>query len=199
VESTKDIAYRNRLQDKETWWKKLLDVQRPYRANLRRLELGLVLEVGCGIGRNLKSLKTIGVKAIGVDHNPHSVAEANLRGFSAITSDEFNAEYSQQTAVFDSLLISHVLEHMTKREAAELIRFYLPQLKKHGQIVIITPQEKGFSSDPTHVEFMDFKKIAELMKEVELTTCKEYSFPFPRFLGNVFTYNEFVVVAKKAA
>jgi len=35
-------------------WKQRLDVQRPYRWNLRRLtEDRRVLDVGCGIGRNL--------------------------------------------------------------------------------------------------------------------------------------------------
>mgnify|MGYP001981888391 CR=1 FL=1 len=73
MNDTKNIAYRDRLQSKETWWKQLLDVQRPYRANLRRLDMGFVLEVGCGIGRNLLSLRKIGIEAIGVDHNAHSV------------------------------------------------------------------------------------------------------------------------------
>ena len=52
------------------WWKKLLDVQAPYRWNLQRLKLGLTLEIGCGIGRNLMHLKGQG---IGIDHNFQSV------------------------------------------------------------------------------------------------------------------------------
>ncbi|MFT6436960.1 MAG: 2-polyprenyl-3-methyl-5-hydroxy-6-metoxy-1,4-benzoquinol methylase [Candidatus Azotimanducaceae bacterium] len=197
MDDTKDIAYRDRLQGKETWWKQLLDVQRPYRANLRRLKLGHVLEVGCGIGRNLKNLRTIGIEAVGVDHNPYSVEEAKLRGFNALTVDQFNSKYAAEKEQFDSILVSHVLEHMTMSEAIDLLQCYLPSLKQPGQVVIITPQERGFSTDPTHVEFMDFEKLEEIMVEVPLTTHRKYSFPFPRFFGKLFTYNEFVVVAKR--
>jgi len=156
-----------------------------------------VLEVGCGIGRNLKSLKTIGVDAVGVDHNVHSVKEANLRGFNALTIDEFNSVYAQQMEVFDSLLVAHVLEHMTKKAAVSLITDYLPLLKKQGRIIIITPQEKGFSSDPTHIEFMDFEKIETILAPLKLEISQKYSFPFPRSFGKLFTHNEFVVVAVK--
>jgi 2-polyprenyl-3-methyl-5-hydroxy-6-metoxy-1,4-benzoquinol methylase len=197
VQDTKDIAYRDRLKSTETWWKRLLDVQRPYRANLKRLNLGHVLEVGCGIGRNLKSLKTIGVDAVGVDHNRHSVKEATLRGFNALTIKEFNSAYAQRKEIFDSILVAHVLEHMTKTEAVNLIAYYLPMLKTQGRVAIITPQEKGFSTDPTHVEFMDFQKIEEILRELGLSTLQQYSFPLPRLFGKSFTYNEFVVLAVK--
>ena len=47
-QSTQIEAYTQRLEGLETvWWKKLLPVQAPYRWNLRRLKLGLVLERDC--------------------------------------------------------------------------------------------------------------------------------------------------------
>src|SRR5674476_1246283 len=49
--------YARRLQTLSgARWKRVLDVQMPYRANLRRLHLGRTLDVGCGTGRNLAAL-----------------------------------------------------------------------------------------------------------------------------------------------
>ena len=159
--------------------------------------MGFVLEVGCGIGRNLLSLRKIGIEAIGVDHNAHSVEEAVRRGFNALTVETFNSMYSDKKRQFDTLLVSHVLEHMTKLEAANLISFYLPYLKQQGRIIVITPQEKGFSSDSTHIEFMNFDIVSEVLEQSDLTIVEKYSFPLPRFFGKLFTHNEFVIVATR--
>jgi len=196
VKSTQDITYTKRLAKGSGYWKQLLDVQRPYRANLNRLKLGYVLDIGCGIGRNLKNLKILGIKALGVDHNKHSVNEAIERGFDAVESSEFALQYNNRLGIFDSFLISHVLEHMTSVQAEALINAYLPLLKPNGKVVLITPQERGFTSDPTHVEFMDFLALNTIVKECGLMPDLAYSFPFPRFVGKFFKYNEFVVTGR---
>ena len=88
---TDETGYTERLSRLESvWWKRWLDVQRPYRWNLRRLALGYVLDVGCGTGRNLINL---GGRAagVGVDHNPTSVAAARARGLEAFLPDDFRA------------------------------------------------------------------------------------------------------------
>ena len=62
--------YARRLETYElAWWKRFLNVQAPYQWNLRRLDPGLTLDLGCGIGRNLAAL---GTGSIGVDHNATS-------------------------------------------------------------------------------------------------------------------------------
>jgi SAM-dependent methyltransferase len=86
-QATKRLDYAERLQHLEAaWWKRLLDVQRPYRWNLRRSHLGCTLDLGCGIGRNLMNLDP---GSVGIDHNRHSVAVARERGLTAYTTDEF--------------------------------------------------------------------------------------------------------------
>ena len=74
----------NRLQNKK--WKKVLNVQAPYRANIRRMKLGRTVDVGCGNGRNLSWLSA---ESVGVDHNPHLVEAARSRGLTAYTTEEF--------------------------------------------------------------------------------------------------------------
>jgi SAM-dependent methyltransferase len=187
-----NLLYNRRLIDKQTaWWKRLLKVQAPYRWNLRRLEPGLTLDIGCGIGRNLLHL---GGRGVGVDKNPHSVEEAHRRGLTAYTPEEFFASPLSIPASYDSILLSHVAEHMTKAEAIALISQYLHLLKPDGKIIVITPQEAGFRSDPAHVEFMDFRSLGEIAGSIGFVVSRQYSFPFPRIAGRVFLYNEFVSV-----
>jgi len=195
--STSDAEYTKWLKRQESiWWKRLLDVQRPYRRHLRSLDLGLVLDVGCGLGRNLHNLAG---KGIGVDHNPQSVAAVHARGYKAFVPKDFLASEYGQPGRFDSLLLSHVAEHMHFDEARALVATYLPCLRSDARVVLITPQNAGFRSDPTHVEFFDFSALTRLATDLGLTVEKHYSFPFPRFVGHVFKHNEFVLLARKPA
>jgi SAM-dependent methyltransferase len=192
---TEDPEYARRLvKIQKAWWKRAFDVQAPYRWNIRRLQPGYTLDIGCGIGRNLLHLKGNG---IGIDHNLEAVEIAKSRGLRAFTPQEFSGSGYDVRHGFDSLLLAHVAEHMTKSEIVDLIERYLPLLKPAGKLILITPQEAGYRSDPTHVEFMDFRALRTISGELGLLPVKEYSFPFPRFFGGVFRYNEFVSVSRK--
>lgn len=194
---TDGAGYAELLAARETvWWKRLLGAQQPYRWHLRRLDLGFVLDVGCGTGRNLLHL---GGRAagVGVDLNPAAVAIARRRGLVAYSTGAFRDAPEATPGRFDSLLLSHVLEHMSEGEAGELIRSYLDLLRPGGKIVVITPQEAGHRSDPTHVEFMDFTRVESVLHSAGCRPFASYSFPFPRALGRFFKYNEFVVLAAR--
>ena len=134
---------------------------------------------------------------IGIDHNPDAVAAARARGLVAFLPEEF-ARSSFAGDRFDSLLFSHVLEHMSSSEAKELVANYLPHLRAGGRVVTITPQEVGFRSDSTHVEFFDLDDLAELARALDLEPVRSYSFPFPRPVGRIFKHNEFVLVAESS-
>ena len=190
-ESTLGTDYTRLLKKPEAGWKKLLNVQAPYRWNVRRLDLGFVLDVGCGIGRNLAHLDGRGV---GVDHNPHSVAEARARGLEAYTVEEFRSKQWSHPRQFDSLLCAHVLEHMPMDEARRLLLDYLPLVKPHGRLIVIVPQQAGFKSDATHVEFLDPERLAELTNSLPVDLERVFSFPFPAWVGRLFPYNETVAV-----
>jgi hypothetical protein len=151
--------------------------------------------VGCGIGRNLEHLRGQGV---GLDHNPHSVAAARSVGLRAFTPEEFEGSEWDRPSAFDSLLLSHVAEHMRRDELLTLLRAHLPYVRSGGQLILITPQEIGFASDPSHVEFMDLPFLRALAGELGLRPVRDFSFPFPRPFGRVFIYNEFVSVSRLA-
>lgn len=175
-------------------WKRLLRVQAPYRWNLRRLRPGFTLEVGCGIGRNLEHLDG---NAVGLDLNPFSVAAARRAGLRAFTPAEFRASSWCRPGAFDSLLLSHVAEHMRREELLALLREHLAYVRPGGLLILVTPQEVGFRSDPSHVEFLDLAALRRVADELGLAPVRDYSFPFPRFFGRLFVYNEFVSVSRR--
>ena len=175
--------YTERLRSRpEAAWKRIMP--NPYRWNLRHLGLGRVLDVGCGVGRCLGFLDGNGV---GVDHNPSSVAECQARGFEAFTPEEFGV---RRFPLFDSLLLSHVLEHLDADSGEGLLRSYLPYVRPGARVVLITPQEAGQRSDPTHVRFVDAEAARTLLTTTGASELRVRSFPFPRPVGRIFVHNE---------
>ena len=194
MRDTRGEDYAERLATKGgARWKRVLNVQAPYRWNLRRLKPGFVLDVGCGLGRNLGHLDGNGV---GVDHNATAVSVARAAGLTAFTPEEFHASEHATEGRFDTLLMAHVAEHMTPSDAAGLIAEYAPFVRSGGGIVLICPQERGYRSDPTHVTFTDLDAMAALVEGADGRVERRMSFPFPRAAGRLFTYNEFVVAGR---
>jgi 2-polyprenyl-3-methyl-5-hydroxy-6-metoxy-1,4-benzoquinol methylase len=158
--------YTKRLVgSEETGWKNKLNVQQPYYWNILRLQPGKTLDIGCGVGRILKKLPA---GSVGVDHNKHSIDYAKARQLRAFLPDEFLGSKKYKAEKFDSILLSHVLEHMTVADAVALLKTYLPHLGKDGKVIVICPQERGYASDSTHITFMDQAMIGDILEQVGL-------------------------------
>lgn len=183
---TAGAEYTRRLSDRPgASWKRL--VPDPYRRNIRRLCVGRTLDIGCGVGRCLAFLDGAGV---GVDHNPTSVDECRRRGFEAYTPDEFA---TVDRGMFDTVLVSHVLEHMDEDAGVAMLESYLGSLRIGGRLVVVTPQAAGQRSDPTHVRLMGETEIAAVLARLAIDITSTRSFPFPRVVGRIFIHNETVV------
>lgn len=192
-----DDAYAIRLTSlQQARWKRVLDVQRPYRTNLQRVCEGEVLEIGCGIGRNLRNLNG---RILGVDPDTASITMAKASGLPAMTIEEFHQMQLNRPRTFGTLLFSHVLEHVTDEECDRLFVQYLPYLTPRGRVVVECPQEVGYRSDATHIEWMDFPAIARRLERNGITVERQYSHPFPRPVGKVFVYNQFVTLGRVTA
>ena len=156
----------------------------PYRWNIRRSQLGRVLDIGCGVGRCLEFNGGVGV---GVDHNPTSVAVCRRRGLEAYTPDEFEAI---DPGLFDSMLLSHVLEHTDPDEGRALVARYLPLVRPGGTVLLITPQAAGQRSDPSHVRYLGREELRSELVGHGLVDVRTRSFPFPPVVGRWFPHNE---------
>jgi SAM-dependent methyltransferase len=193
--ATDTAAYADRLDEVQgARWKRY--APNPYRWFLRHQRLGFTLDVGCGVGRGLDYL---GGNGVGVDHNTEAVRRCRQRGFEAFTPDEFVTTPFAMPARFDAMLSAHVVEHLSPDDGGALLRTYLPYVRPGGRVLLITPQERGFGSDPTHVTFTDDDALAQLCTGAGLLVRRRRSFPLPRFAGRWFVYNEFIVEASVPA
>ncbi|MBM7820844.1 SAM-dependent methyltransferase [Cellulosimicrobium cellulans] len=191
--STEDAEYTRRLRELQgARWKRVLNVQAPYRWNVRHhLGSRRALDLGCGIGRNLRHLAP---GSVGVDHNASSVAFCRSLGMDAFTPEDFlEASSDGRLAPFDALLVSHVLEHLEPGSQVEMLRPYVERLAAGAQVLVVCPQERGYASDPTHTDFVDDRRIAQALDRLGVVVDGSRSFPFPRWTGRFFIYNEFVV------
>jgi len=184
------------LQLEQVWWKRLLNPQMIYRNHLRRLNPGFTLDIGCGLGRNLLH---IGGNGVGIDHSERAVQIARSRGLSAFTASDFDLSEWNKPAAFDTILFSHIFEHMTAEQAGQLISSYRHNLKPAGRLIAICPQEAGYASDPTHVNYLDLSALRTMAAAQKLDVIAEYSFPFPAFAGSFFKYNENISIWRALA
>lgn len=194
IESTGNADYTHRLlRLEQPVWKRMLDVQAPYRRKLRALFRDrAVLDVGCGLGRCLAHLAPNGV---GVDHNEHSVRVCRNRGLVAFTVAEFAATEYARPGRFDGMLAAHLIEHMPRAQAVDVLGGYLEYLAPQARVVFICPQERGYAADPTHVAFTDLAGLQDVARALGLVVTDGMSFPLPRFAGKSFPYNEFILVS----
>lgn len=193
--STEGIDYADRLRTKSTvWWKRVLNVQAPYRARIRSYNLGRTLEIGCGIGRLLVALP---FGSVGIDHNPHSIADCRRLGLEAYTTEDFLASHRARDNEFDSMMLAHVLEHMTLDEGRDLLAEYLRFIRPGGKVLLICPQQKGYTTDHTHVQYLSGETMMVVARRAGLQTTKASSFPLPAKAGQWFTHNEHHVLATK--
>jgi 2-polyprenyl-3-methyl-5-hydroxy-6-metoxy-1,4-benzoquinol methylase len=188
---TNNLNYAIHLQKSQKRWKRALGVQKPYMRSIKNLKLGKSLDVGCGIGRVLEWLPE---GSVGVDHNSISIELCKRKGLLAYESTDFDKAVNRKEiefGTFDSIVMTHLLEHLTTEGQRIILGKYIPFLKHGGRIFIVTPQELGFSSDLTHITFTDFDDVRELLEANGLTLVSQQSFPLPRFFGRLFKYNEF--------
>jgi ubiquinone biosynthesis O-methyltransferase len=106
----------------------------------------VILDVGCGNGRDLIQLATKGCKCVGIDLSSKMIEEArkellknNIEGVKLEIGDATNLRFSNQ--IFDKVFASEVLEHIPdyNKAISEMARV----LKPSGCLVITTPNRRS--------------------------------------------------------
>ena len=99
-----------------------------------------LLDVGCGNGKFVAQMKSVGWEAIGIDPDPVSSAQAAAAGLD-VRSGSIETLPGIEDKSFDAVSLHHVIEHLHK--PLETLRRCWQVLKPGGTIVIATP---NFSS-----------------------------------------------------
>ncbi len=100
---------------------------------------GRMLDVGCGNGRYLTTMRTLGWEVQGVEFSEDGMKACRLSGLSVHHGDLFSAQFPEGN--FDLVTVRHVIEHVPQPRPffAELARI----LRAGGRLVIETPNSEA--------------------------------------------------------
>jgi SAM-dependent methyltransferase len=104
---------------------------------------GRILDIGCGNGRYLSTLKKLGWQTYGIEQNPKATKYARDElHLNVITGDLLNFEY--QDKFFDVITMWHSLEHL--HEPVLTLKEVKRILKDDGLLVIAVPNIDSFDA-----------------------------------------------------
>ena len=175
-------------------------VRRLYLWQVRRHCVGRVLDFGCGVGEHLR---TFPEGSLGLEINPATVDFCQAQGLNVQLYNPEEDEYrlsSLPVGNFQTLVISHVLEHLILPE--RIFHSLLASASRLGirRVFATVPCEAGFAHDSTHRTFINAGYLQEhdMDRGSGFQLMKSGYFPFPSSaVGPYFTYNEFYWVCEK--
>jgi SAM-dependent methyltransferase len=94
-----------------------------------------ILEPGCGYGRILRPIQSLGFKPVGVEINAEIRSKNAKNGLTTIGIDELQLEKEK----YDVVIMSHIIEHFKPGDLVEFMDVYLDCLKPNGHLIIATP------------------------------------------------------------
>jgi O-antigen chain-terminating methyltransferase len=131
-----------------------------------------VLDIGCGRGEFLETMRALGVAAQGIDLGEESVAQCREKGLAAAVADMFVYLAALPDGRFDGIFLSQVVEHIDPMRLPELIRLCAAGLERGGILAVETPNPEclaifatHFYLDPTHTRPVPYPLMDFYMEE----------------------------------
>lgn len=169
-------------------------VRKAYLLSARVKLRGRTLDFGCGVGELLAGLPP---GSRGLEYNRATVDYCRARGLEVDWYDGFADHWSltvlPEGAVFESMVVSHVLEHLD--EPAVVLNRLLLAASAHGvqRVLVVVPGRAGFRIDDTHRTFVDRVTLsADTVTQhtpFRLSRCRYFPGNL-RLIGDLFPHHE---------
>ena len=155
---------------------------------------GKILDIGCGDGKFLKRMQTLGWNCYGLDFDSKAVSETcKNQGISAEVGgiEKLGNEYSE----FDVITMSHLIEHVPN--PIKFMAECRKHLKEGGKLVIRTPNTSSYGHDKfkNHWRGLEVPRHIQIFNRLSLeTAAKEAGFKSNTFFTSI-TGAEGILVA----
>lgn len=159
---------------------------------------GPTLDFGCGVGELLARLPP---GSMGLEYNPATVEWCRSKGMDVAGYDGFADDWGLSTVAtdrrFESMVISHVLEHLDNPMATLSKLMVAARRLGIGRVLCIVPGAAGYRLDATHRTFIDRTMLtdAEVVRVAGFRLERLRYFPGDlRFFGDWFPHHELQVM-----
>jgi 2-polyprenyl-3-methyl-5-hydroxy-6-metoxy-1,4-benzoquinol methylase len=116
-----------------------------------------VLDIGCGPGTLLMSLKEANIGSYGVDLNEKFIDFAQKLGLNVLKTDAISHLNVLDSRSIDGVFISQLIEHLSNEEILKILKLCYDKMQDGSYIIITTPNIQSvivstnlFYLDPTH-------------------------------------------------
>jgi SAM-dependent methyltransferase len=104
-----------------------------------------ILDVGCGSGRLLDALQSLGYKsASGIDIDPGQVDACHKKGLNVTLVEDSRAYLETHPQTFDQILAFDLIEHIPHDHQLEFVAAIVNALKPGGSIVCTVPNANSW-------------------------------------------------------
>lgn len=130
----------------------------------RRIDGGVALDIGCGVGFGSSRLLERADEVVGLDYSPAAAASAagrwSPRGLHVTCGD--GAQLPLRSASVDWVVSSHIIEHF--REPEHHVREIARVLRPSGSAFVFTPNPPMDLENPFHVHPIDPVEFEALLR-----------------------------------